>query len=255
MARPEQLGKEDVLEFLRSTNNERDILDILNQCNLSLEILHKDEPAAAKRKRQKQEVPENNDEKWPMLRKTQDELQKVRGGGGRSKRLLKEVKDALREAPEGIDFGISNFDKPLYWEAVLEGPKGTPYEGGKFRVSFELPFDYPFKQPYNFRFKTKVYHPMVCNKSGEHAGITTTSSTPNTGIPVILSLIKDLYRLLDIVNIVDMEGAKWMQTLSGPRGYQVCHSDMCNLLINDKQTFWKKAEEWTLEGSEFAPSA
>ena len=56
MARPEQLGKDDVLEFLRSSAREQDVLEILNECNL---ILHKDELVASKRKRQKQEVQES----------------------------------------------------------------------------------------------------------------------------------------------------------------------------------------------------
>ena len=35
------------------------------------------------------------------------------------------------------------------WMAVMQGPKGTPFEGGKFKIEFDLKKDYPFKQPGN----------------------------------------------------------------------------------------------------------
>lgn len=42
----------------------------------------------------------------------------------------------------------------------LQGPKGTVYEGGVFRLAIEVPSRYPFEPPY-IRFETPVYHPNV----------------------------------------------------------------------------------------------
>ena len=40
---------------------------------------------------------------------------------------------------------------------ILNGPKGTPYDGGKFLISIKLPFTYPNAAP-KVRFLTKIYH-------------------------------------------------------------------------------------------------
>ena len=40
---------------------------------------------------------------------------------------------------------------------ILTGPKGTPYDGGKFHISVKLPFTYPNAAP-KVRFLTKIYH-------------------------------------------------------------------------------------------------
>ena len=54
----------------------------------------------------------------------------------------------------------------LYWQAVILGPEGTPYEGGKFLVEIRLPPDYPFKAPFMLLL-TKIYHPTF-NDRGNH---------------------------------------------------------------------------------------
>ncbi|KAA6359277.1 MAG: putative ubiquitin-conjugating enzyme E2 D/E, partial [Streblomastix strix] len=45
------------------------------------------------------------------------------------------------------------------WQITFDGPKGTPYEGGKFHLVAKPPTDFPFKPPH-FSFTHKVYH---CN--------------------------------------------------------------------------------------------
>ena len=41
---------------------------------------------------------------------------------------------------------------------VVDGPRGTAYEGGKFKLELFLPADYPMAPPEVF-FRTKIYHP------------------------------------------------------------------------------------------------
>ena len=35
----------------------------------------------------------------------------------------------------------------MHWKGTLKGPKGTPYEGGVFKIDIQLPADYPFVPP------------------------------------------------------------------------------------------------------------
>jgi ubiquitin-conjugating enzyme E2 D/E len=50
------------------------------------------------------------------------------------------------------------------WHAVLEGPEGTVYQGGRFGLVVTLPAEYPFKAP-TVTFATRIYHPNVTNDS------------------------------------------------------------------------------------------
>lgn len=62
--------------------------------------------------------------------------------------------------PEGGE-GLSGTGSSLSrLGASVEGPEGTPFEGGVFRLSVAMPFRYPFEPP-KVRFLTPVYHPNI----------------------------------------------------------------------------------------------
>ncbi|CAF4516742.1 unnamed protein product, partial [Rotaria sp. Silwood2] len=49
---------------------------------------------------------------------------------------------------------------PRYFKVVIDGPRESPYEGGKFKVELFLPEEYPMAPP-KVRFMTKLYHPNI----------------------------------------------------------------------------------------------
>ena len=74
---------------------------------------------------------------------------------------------------------------------MIEGPPGTPYQGGQFKVKLVLSKDYPASPPKGF-FLTKIFHPNV-GPSGEICVNTLKKDwKPDMGIRHILMVIKCL---------------------------------------------------------------
>ncbi|XP_015509303.1 ubiquitin-conjugating enzyme E2 S [Neodiprion pinetum] len=80
------------------------------------------------------------------------------------RRVVKEMSDLSTQPPEGIRV-IVNEEDVTDIQAVIEGPAGTPYAGGFFRVKLALGKDFPQGPPKAF-FLTKIFHPNVA-KNGE----------------------------------------------------------------------------------------
>jgi ubiquitin-protein ligase len=74
------------------------------------------------------------------------------------RRLLQEYRALTNNPPEGITAGPVSEDDLLYWEALIQGPEGTPFEGGVFPAELKFPKDYPLAPP-TMRFLGEVWHP------------------------------------------------------------------------------------------------
>jgi hypothetical protein len=95
------------------------------------------------------------------------------------RRLLQEYRALTNNPPEGITAGPVSEDDLLYWEALIQGPEGTPFEGGVFPAELKFPKDYPLAPP-SMRFLGEVWHPngmfflcfatVVCSKLVPKAG-------------------------------------------------------------------------------------
>jgi len=77
------------------------------------------------------------------------------------KRLFHEYKNLSTNPPEGITAGPVSEDDMFYWEALIEGPGGTPFEGGVFAAELKFPKDYPLSPPTMKFVGGGVWHPNV----------------------------------------------------------------------------------------------
>jgi ubiquitin-conjugating enzyme E2 G2 len=75
-----------------------------------------------------------------------------------SKRLFSEYKSLLTSPPDGITAGPVNEDDLFAWEALIQGPEGTPFEGGIFPAELKFPKDYPLNPP-KMKFLGDIWHP------------------------------------------------------------------------------------------------
>jgi hypothetical protein len=77
-----------------------------------------------------------------------------------NKRIHKELVEITEDPPTNCRHAQNTFintkissdvgpigDSLLEWSAVLLGPQGSPYAGGRFQLSIFFPSDYPFKPP------------------------------------------------------------------------------------------------------------
>ena len=75
-----------------------------------------------------------------------------------AKRLFKEYRALSNDPPEGITAGPVSEDDMFVWEALIQGPEGTPFEGGVFPAELRFPKDYPLAPP-KMKFVTEMWHP------------------------------------------------------------------------------------------------
>lgn len=66
--------------------------------------------------------------------------------------------------PDGITAGPVAEDDLLNWEALIQGPEGTPFEGGVFPAELKFPNDYPLSPP-TMKFLGEIWHPNGMSRS------------------------------------------------------------------------------------------
>eukprot|EP00245_Coleochaete_scutata_P007237 TRINITY_DN22388_c0_g1_i1.p1 TRINITY_DN22388_c0_g1~~TRINITY_DN22388_c0_g1_i1.p1 ORF type:complete len:156 (+),score=11.66 TRINITY_DN22388_c0_g1_i1:111-578(+) len=82
-------------------------------------------------------------------------------------RLIKEYKEVMRDTSPEADIKLVCDETNIYrWTALIRGPSETPYYGGVFQLSFNVPEQYPIVPP-TVRFATRIFHPNVHFKTGE----------------------------------------------------------------------------------------
>ncbi|KAF9131631.1 hypothetical protein BG015_003834 [Linnemannia schmuckeri] len=105
------------------------------------------------------------------------------------RKIVREVHAMVNDPPEGIRMILAEDMNDI--QAWIQGPEGTPYAGGYFRLRVQLNADFPNSPPKCF-FVTKIFHPNV-SKQGEVCVSTLKKDWKKTlGLKHILLVVKCL---------------------------------------------------------------
>ncbi|KAI4969947.1 ubiquitin-conjugating enzyme E2 22-like [Hordeum vulgare subsp. vulgare] len=106
------------------------------------------------------------------------------------RQLAKELKNLDESPPEGIKVIVNDDDFSTIF-ADIEGPAGTPYENGVFRMKLLLSRDFPHSPPKGY-FSTKIFHPNIAT-SGEICVNTLKKDwNPSLGLRHVLLVVRCL---------------------------------------------------------------
>jgi ubiquitin-conjugating enzyme E2 S len=106
------------------------------------------------------------------------------------RQVAKEIGKLVSKPVEGIKIHVNDADITDI-QATIEGPEGTPYHGGQFRVKIVLGESYPTGPPKGF-FVTKIFHPNVAKNGSICVNTLKKDWQPSMGIAHVLTVIKCL---------------------------------------------------------------
>jgi len=142
---------------------------------------------------------------------------------GLPRRIVKETSRLLAEPVPGIKCKADEMNM-RYFHVSIDGPKDSPYEGGKFSLELFLPEEYPMAAP-KVRFLTKIYHPNI-DKLGR----------------ICLDILKDKWSpALQIRTVL----LSIQALLSAPNPDDPLDNEVADLWKNAEQEAISIAKQWT----------
>ena len=117
------------------------------------------------------------------------------------RQVAKELGKLQKDPPEGVKVFMNDEDITDI-QAAVEGPAGTPYAGGLFRVKLVLGKDFPAGPPKGF-FLTKMFHPNVASNGAICVNTLKKDWKADYGVEHIL-LVRDFCNFTIVWNIYDM---------------------------------------------------
>ena len=139
----------------------------------------------------------------------------------RKERMKKELEE-FNEWKSSICCDADIKEEDSVWNVMMEGPKDSPYNGGKFHIRITFPTNYPEDYP-KFEFKTPICH---INISGTHMCLSSLNS------------FKKEYTIIYILSQIFM-------MLTSPNETSILNGDYGKLYVDDYDGYLRKAREMT----------
>jgi ubiquitin-conjugating enzyme (huntingtin interacting protein 2) len=140
-------------------------------------------------------------------------------------RLKKELFDVTGDKLAGVSAKPVTEGNLRELVGTLNGPVGTPYEGGVFRVNISIPASYPFEPP-KMKFATKIWHPNISSVTGA----------------ICLDILKDQWSpaLTIKTALVSLQAL-----LSAPEPTDPQDAEVAKMYLTNREMFDKTARFWT----------
>ncbi|CZR53604.1 uncharacterized protein PAC_03484 [Phialocephala subalpina] len=108
------------------------------------------------------------------------------------RKIARELRHA-QELPaiEGISMELIDGHNMGHLLATIQGPAGTPYQGGTFFIRMDIPSDYPFKPPKCVAI-TRIYHPNISPQGRICMNILGNDWSPVLAIHIVLLSIASM---------------------------------------------------------------
>ncbi|KAL4444946.1 hypothetical protein ABPG77_003996 [Micractinium sp. CCAP 211/92] len=105
-------------------------------------------------------------------------------------KLARDLKDLQANAIDGVKV-LLNDDNLADIQAEYEGPAGTPFEGGLFRMRLAIGPEFPNAPPKGY-FLTKIFHPNVSASGEICVNVLKRDWKPDLGLRHVLTVIRCL---------------------------------------------------------------
>ena len=126
-------------------------------------------------------------------------------------RIMREAKLLNEDKVPGIS-ATQDQDNFRVFKVSIEGPVGTPYEGGLFVADLLLPEDYPMSPP-KILMITKIWHPNIDRQGRICLDILKNNWTPALQIRSVLLSLQALLSAPDASDFLNIEAAEmWQKT-------------------------------------------
>ena len=143
--------------------------------------------------------------------------------------------DLMKLMMAGYEVVMENDESAADFHVTFDGPKGTFYEGGKWKVHVRLPMEYPYKSP-SLGFVNKIFHPNVDETSGS----------------VCLDVINQTWSpMFDLVNIFSVF---LPQLLSYPNASDPLNGEAAALQLRDPEKYKATVYEYVAKYATAAKS-
>lgn len=80
-------------------------------------------------------------------------------------RLMKELSQVSKDDGSGVQAQPVVEGNLRHLKGTIQGPSGTPYEGGVYEIDIHIGQQYPFEPP-KMKYVTKIWHPNISSQTG-----------------------------------------------------------------------------------------